>query len=749
MAPSTLFIVDLSKKDKSKKRKLNSPKLNLSKLSNRSLTRNYQKRARLNSTGNCSSGSDSNCSTGSEQEYVFSFKKSVYKPTVISAIENDSMLETIRRETSIPPCLTPIPSEEEHQETLVEEVKTQDQIDSSTETNKPNEPVTPSKKEEVDDREEIRRSPNGFLLAAPLPKGEILLDNRKQPWRLGKTIGCGGFGEIYLASRVDENGVASGEDYVIKLEPHDNGPLFVEINFYLRAAQEAQIQQYKEERKDLIHLGVPSFVGSGSHQKKSHKYRFLVMRRYGVDLQKILDNSKDKKFTTKTICAISLQLIDSLEYMHHQGYVHKDVKGANLLVGLGKQGQHLVNLVDFGLSAKYRTLGHLHKQYVHDERWAHEGTIEYTSRDAHVGCASRRGDFEVLVYNLVEWAGGRLPWDRETSSCDTTKAAKFWAFSNVDAFLKTAFKDKDIPKSIKDLMSYINQLHFEDRPNYEFVRNIFRKEAEVEGVKLDGLLDFQLKDGTKEGNKDDKQQVDLNNLLKKKTGDEDARVSTVFDKQCIPETTWLKKRDNIISKIATESMNNPTQAMIDIARKLKNKEKKEIVKVVKRKRNLSRRWSTDTPPSLHQGNSITPAMESILKLCKISEEDSNEFNKNGFQTTPTGVAQQGAILPSGLQLFSSLLPSITLDDTQMPTESPNNLITLDDMETSSNEKLSEAKHNNKTGSRKVTRTTNGRVNKELRNLQSFIPDPKAKTLRRTRSTFESENIPKRKLRLLF
>jgi hypothetical protein len=113
------------------------------------------------------------------------------------------------------------------------------------------------------------------------------------------------------------------------------------------------------------------------------------------------------------------------------------------------------------------------------------------------------------------------------------------------------------------------------------------------------------------------------------------------------------------------------------------------------------------------------------------------------------VAKQGAILPSGLQLFSSLFPSITLDDTQMPTESMNSLITLDDMETSSNEELSEAKNKNKIGSRKGMRTTNGRVSKELRNLQSFIPDPKAKTLRRTRSTFESENIPKRKLRLLF
>ena len=62
--------------------------------------------------------------------------------------------------------------------------------------------------------------------------------------------------------------------------------------------------------------------------------------------------------------------------------------------------------------------------------------MEYTARDFHLGCFSRRGDIEVLFYNLIgmksmdqfawttdheenarhfcpllEWMGGRLPWD--------------------------------------------------------------------------------------------------------------------------------------------------------------------------------------------------------------------------------------------------------------------------------------------------------------------------------------------------
>ncbi len=41
---------------------------------------------------------------------------------------------------------------------------------------------------------------------------------------------------------------------------------------------------------------------------------------------------------------------------------------------------------------------------------AHNGTLKYTSRDNHKGVESRRGDLEILGYNMIEWSGGILPW---------------------------------------------------------------------------------------------------------------------------------------------------------------------------------------------------------------------------------------------------------------------------------------------------------------------------------------------------
>ncbi|KAG5831079.1 hypothetical protein ANANG_G00300060 [Anguilla anguilla] len=126
-----------------------------------------------------------------------------------------------------------------------------------------------------------RRKP----LPNPLPEGYTLTDTEKKQWKLGKIIGRGGFGLIYLASRRLDAPVPGDSDFVIKVEYHENGPLFSELKFYQRAAKPESIERWKKSR-GLNFLGIPCYFGFGLAEFQGTRYRFMVMDRLGTDLQK-------------------------------------------------------------------------------------------------------------------------------------------------------------------------------------------------------------------------------------------------------------------------------------------------------------------------------------------------------------------------------------------------------------------------------------------------------------------------------
>jgi hypothetical protein len=102
------------------------------------------------------------------------------------------------------------------------------------------------------------------------------------------------------------------EEFIVKVEPHTNGPLFVEIAFYLKAAKAASLNAFRSSR-GLSHLGVPHFVASGSLTFNEKKFRFLVLPRYGSDLQSIIDSSR-AAFSPKTACDMAVQVVSENIY---------------------------------------------------------------------------------------------------------------------------------------------------------------------------------------------------------------------------------------------------------------------------------------------------------------------------------------------------------------------------------------------------------------------------------------------------
>lgn len=58
-----------------------------------------------------------------------------------------------------------------------------------------------------------------------------------------------------------------------------------------------------------------------------------------------------------------------------------------------------------------------------------------------------RGDIEILAYNLIQWTGGELPWEKKKLLEVPTKVqqAKEDLMSNVGSRLKDCYVDNKIP----------------------------------------------------------------------------------------------------------------------------------------------------------------------------------------------------------------------------------------------------------------------------------------------------------------
>ena len=89
-----------------------------------------------------------------------------------------------------------------------------------------------------------RKAANGYKMPEKLPTGTILTALNKKQFRIGQSIGVGGFGEIYLCSDDISRPVGDDASKAVKIEPHSNGPLFVEMNFYIRAALPESINEF-------------------------------------------------------------------------------------------------------------------------------------------------------------------------------------------------------------------------------------------------------------------------------------------------------------------------------------------------------------------------------------------------------------------------------------------------------------------------------------------------------------------------
>ncbi|XP_075269685.1 serine/threonine-protein kinase VRK2 isoform X2 [Opisthocomus hoazin] len=323
-------------------------------------------------------------------------------------------------------------------------------------------------------------------LPVALPRDMILKDTEGKVWRLGSQIGQGGFGLIYLASPQTHVPVQDDAVHVIKVEYLENGPLFSELKFYQRAAKQEYIRKWMNLKK-ITYLGIPVFWGSGLAEYKGKSYRFMVMERLGQDLQRIFEDC-GSRFKKETVLQLGAQMLDTLEYIHENEYVHGDIKAANLL--LGYTNPHEVYLADYGLSYRYCPNGN-HKQYQENPRKGHNGTIEFTSIDAHKGVApSRRGDLEILGYCMLQWLCGKLPWEQNLKDPVAVQTAKTKLMDELPDSVMEWDSSGSSCSELSKFLACVYGLAYAEKPKYQVLKKILLDGLESSGTRYDGPLEF-------------------------------------------------------------------------------------------------------------------------------------------------------------------------------------------------------------------------------------------------------------------
>jgi serine/threonine protein kinase len=293
----------------------------------------------------------------------------------------------------------------------------------------------------------------------------IIINNQ---YALSQEIGKGSFGSIYAG---------------IDLRVTDDSPdRLVAIKLELRNAKiqllksEADIYRYlyKENR------GIPKIYWSGIKDD----YNVLVIEMLGPNLEKLFTLCSHR-FSLKTVLLIAQEVIKKIKYVHSRGIIHRDIKPDNFLIGLQNYD---IYIVDFGLCKFFKNSDGTHIPEATNKKLV--GSVRYASINGYLGHElSRRDDLISIGYMLIYFLRGSLPWQGLTQK-NTKPEDKYRLV--FDCKMKTSAEQlcQGLPKEFTTYMEYVNHLKFNERPDYNFIYNLFTQLFKKSGFSYDDEMDW-------------------------------------------------------------------------------------------------------------------------------------------------------------------------------------------------------------------------------------------------------------------
>eukprot|EP00960_Hanusia_phi_P058709 763959-Hanusia_phi.AAC.7 len=260
------------------------------------------------------------------------------------------------------------------------------------------------------------RIPSGF--------GNDMFCGARFRWFRGKFLGQGAFGTVYSAWDVDGS---DGKGQVVAVKEVE-----------LMGSRAGKVEREISIMSALSHPSVITLLGS--ERTESTLYIFMEYAHGGslADLARAsngLGEAVAREYTA--------QVLLGLEYLHNNGILHRDIKGANCLLfpvleneitpakGI-ERVKMIAKLADFGASRMF-DIHFGHDLHTDSTGWYHEpssgrdpaGTINWMAPevvlDQHAG---RSADIWSLGMTVVELMTGKMPWEGLNTMAVLMKIAK-------------------------------------------------------------------------------------------------------------------------------------------------------------------------------------------------------------------------------------------------------------------------------------------------------------------------------------
>ena len=268
-------------------------------------------------------------------------------------------------------------------------------------------------------------------------------------YKIIKQIGMGSFSFVFEGKNIIDN-----SHVAIKIEPRtENYHQLLEYESYVLAS--------------LQGFGIPKLISNG----RSGNNNVLIFELLGKSLMQILRETQ-KCFTLNDICMMGIQMMDRMEFIHSKYFIHRDIKPDNFVIGL--EDPSIIYLIDFGLSKKYRSsTTKKHVQFAVTKKLT--GTLNFVSVNATRGLVqSRRDDLESIGYVLLFSLKGKLPWENINKLKNLSISKNVSLVYKIKKKIEPEKLCKNLPQELADYFRYCKNLKFEQNPDYEYLRGLFK-----------------------------------------------------------------------------------------------------------------------------------------------------------------------------------------------------------------------------------------------------------------------------------